>query len=106
MPAAPAEAPEEADGVTARAARKPRRRPAHRGAQLRKLLGMLRRLTADYWTVDELAEDLGVTRRTAWRYLAAIRAQCPLEQARGEGRDHATYYRLPRRWWDDERRTR
>lgn len=70
-----------------------------RGAQLRLLLGMLRRLTADDWTPDELAEDLGICRRTAWRYLAAIRAQCPLECARERGVGGVSSYRLPRRWW-------
>ncbi|MBI2878934.1 MAG: HTH domain-containing protein [Candidatus Rokubacteria bacterium] len=76
------------------------RQRGRRGAQLHVLLGMLRRLTSDHWSAGELAADLRMTRRTAWRYLAAIRTQCPLERARGEGQDHATYYRLPRRWWE------
>lgn len=69
-----------------------------RGAQLRVLLAILRRLTADDWSVDKLAEDLGVHRRTVWRVLAAIRAQCPLESQRESG-NRVSYYRLPRRWW-------
>lgn len=87
-------------GVRRRRTRIPRRtrQGKRRGAQLRLLLAMLRRLTADDWTVDELAEDLGVCRRSAWRYLAAIRAQCPLERVRGE--NGASHFRLPRRWWE------
>lgn len=34
------------------------------------------------------------------RYLAAIRAQCPLECARERGMGGVSYYRLPRRWWE------
>lgn len=70
---------------------------------LRLLLATLRRLTTDSWTVYELAEDLGVDKRTVWRVVAAIRAQCPLDCQRGVGQDRASYYRLPRRWWDRER---
>jgi predicted DNA-binding transcriptional regulator YafY len=68
-----------------------------RGRQLRLLLAVLCDLTSDDWTVDELAADLGVHRRTVWRVLAELRrARLPLEATRDGG--HVVHYRLPARW--------
>ncbi|MBI2218782.1 MAG: HTH domain-containing protein [Candidatus Rokubacteria bacterium] len=61
------------------------------------LLATLRALTSDYWTVYELAEHLGVGTRTAWRLIAAVRAQCPLERYQDGGPGAVSHYRLPRR---------
>jgi hypothetical protein len=47
--------------------------PRGRGHVLSLIVDTLRRLTSDHWTVYELAEDLGVTTRTVWRVLAAMR---------------------------------
>lgn len=44
-----------------------------RGAQLRLLLDMLRRLAAGAWTPDALAADLHISRRTVLRILAEFR---------------------------------
>ena len=80
--------------------RRRRRRFTGRGNQLRLLLEVMRRLTTDEWTVDELTEDLGIHRRTVWRIIAALRATCALECSR---QDHgrASWYRLPRHPWAD-----
>jgi predicted DNA-binding transcriptional regulator YafY len=53
---------------------------------------------ADDWTARELADELGVSVRTTWRLLAAVRAVgLPLERQRDGVR---TWYRLQRRWWE------
>lgn len=71
-----------------------------RGAQLRLLLAVLRRLTADWWSVDELATDIGASRRTVWRALAPLRAEgLPLERVL---ETRVSYYRLAQRWWEPE----
>jgi predicted DNA-binding transcriptional regulator YafY len=65
---------------------------------VRLAVRLLRLLTADGWTVYELADELGVSVRTTWRMLAAVRAVgLPLECQR---RGPRTWYRLPRRWWE------
>lgn len=78
---------------------RPRRSPG-RGSQLRLLLGVVQRLSAEAWTVDELAEALGVTRRTIWRVLVAVRgARLPLVGGR-DPHGPAWRYRLRPFWWE------
>ncbi len=75
-------------------------RHSTRGQQLRLLLATLRRLTTDWWRVEELAADLGVGRRTAYRIVRELlAAELPLETIR-EGREVS--YRLAQRWWERE----
>ncbi len=82
------------------------RRSPGRGSQLRLLLGVLRRLTAGDVTVTELAEALGVTRRTIWRVLVAVRgARLPLVGGR-DPHGPAWRYRLGPGWWDAIERKR
>lgn len=76
------------------------RRSTGRGAQLQLLLAVVRRLTADPVTVDDLAETRRVHRRTAWRVLATMRAaRLPLVAGR-DPQGPAWRYRLRRGWWE------
>jgi predicted DNA-binding transcriptional regulator YafY len=78
-------------------------RHSDRGHQLRLLLAALRRLTTDWWRVEELAEDMGIGRRTAYRIVRElVAAELPLETIR-EGREVS--YRLAQRWWERESAT-
>jgi hypothetical protein len=78
-------------------ARNRRRATRGRSSQARLLVESLRALTTDDWSAPELAEHLGVNVRTAWRILATLRGLLPLERTRD---GVVTYYRLPRRWWE------
>jgi biotin operon repressor len=62
---------------------------------------MLRRLTGDWWTVDELAADMAIHRRTVWRILRAIRREgLELQAARRDADHRVMSYRLRGRWWE------
>jgi predicted DNA-binding transcriptional regulator YafY len=68
------------------------------------IVAVLRRLTASWYTVDKLAADLGVSRRTILRVLSAIRQEgLPLESER-QGQSKIVAHRLKRRWTDHVRR--
>lgn len=75
-----------------------RRRPAGRGyaPQTRRVARALRLLAAGPVTVRDLAAHLGVEVRTAWRLVAALRAELLLEEGL-DGRRRTV--RLRGRWW-------
>ncbi len=71
-----------------------------RGHILGLLLAVIRRLTTDWWRVEELAEDLAISRRTAFRILETLtREGLPLEHVL---EDRAVYHRLAQRWWESD----
>lgn len=87
------------------AARRAPRRTQGRGEQLRLLIAVITRLTAAYWTIDELAADLRVGRRTILRVLRELRgAGLPVESEAGHDVEHARTltHRLSARWWEQE----
>lgn len=85
--------------------RRPPRRTSGRGEQLRLLLATITRLTADYWTVDELAAELHVGRRTVLRVLRELRGGgLPVQSELGQDAEHprTLAHRLRARWWERE----
>lgn len=73
----------------------PRGRPKGAYQQTVKVLRMVRFLTARRWTAEELAQELGINKRTVYRHLARLEeAGYPMERARDA--DGQTSYRLPR----------
>jgi DNA-binding transcriptional ArsR family regulator len=82
-----------------RAPSRPERGAVIRGRQLGDVLAAVRLLARGRWLVDDLATHLGITRRTTYRLLSAMRDQGLAVDRQREGR--YVYLRLGRQEVED-----